>query len=53
MYEDRLWVAFGSGQLLNEHVVSNSWPIKEERNVRLKEAIYIIKSLLTGQEFTY
>jgi len=38
MYPDRFWVALGSGQLLNEHITGEPWPIKSERNERLREA---------------
>lgn len=53
MYEGRLFVAFGSGQLLNEHVTNQHWPVKSERNERLKESIYIIRNLLQGKTLTY
>jgi len=53
MYEDRLWVALGSGQFLNEHITNEHWPVKKERNERLKESIHIIRSLLKGESVTY
>jgi F420-dependent oxidoreductase, G6PDH family len=53
MYEGRLWVALGSGQLLNEHITNHQWPVKSERNARLKESIHIIKKLLEGQTLTF
>lgn len=53
MYSGRLWVAFGSGQLLNEHITNRHWPVKSERNERLKEAIYIIRNLLQGKTVNY
>lgn len=49
MYNGRLWVAFGSGQLLNEHITNQYWPVKSERNERLKEAVHIIRNLLQGK----
>jgi coenzyme F420-dependent glucose-6-phosphate dehydrogenase len=53
MYHARLWIAFGSGQLLNEHITNKHWPVKSERNERLKEAIHIIKELLHGKTVTF
>jgi len=53
MYKDRLWIAFGSGQLLNEHITNQHWPVKKERNERLKEAIYIIRELLHGKTVSF
>lgn len=53
MYNGRLWVALGSGQLLNEHITNHHWPKKSERNQRLKEAIHIIRNLLEGKTLTY
>jgi alkanesulfonate monooxygenase SsuD/methylene tetrahydromethanopterin reductase-like flavin-dependent oxidoreductase (luciferase family) len=31
MYPERLWVAVGSGENLNEHITGDAWPPKEER----------------------
>jgi G6PDH family F420-dependent oxidoreductase len=53
MYTGRLWIAFGSGQLLNEHITNQHWPVKSERNERLREAINIIRSLLQGKTINY
>jgi len=53
MYQDRLWIALGSGQLLNEHITNKHWPKKKERNERLKEAIHIIRELLHGKTVTF
>lgn len=48
MYEDRLWVALGSGQNLNEHITGDRWPRKEERNERLLESVDVIRALWAG-----
>lgn len=53
MCPGRFWAAFGSGQLLNEHISNHHWPVKSERNKRLKEAITIIRSLLKGETVTF
>src|SRR5215203_2693151 len=35
MFPGRFWVAFGSGQAMNEQVTGERWPPKPERNQRL------------------
>lgn len=49
MFPDRFWVAFGSGQLLNEGITGEHWPAKPERNERLKEAVEVIRKLWKGE----
>lgn len=44
------WIAVGSGEALNEHVVGAGWPDKEERNARLVAGAEIMRSLLGGDE---
>lgn len=54
MYEGRLpWIAFGSGQAINERSVGTDWPGKCERNQRLFEGAQIIKRLLAGETVTH
>jgi coenzyme F420-dependent glucose-6-phosphate dehydrogenase len=48
MFPDRLWVALGSGQALNEHITGDRWPSKQERNERLTECAEIIRALWAG-----
>ncbi|OLP59753.1 LLM class F420-dependent oxidoreductase [Xaviernesmea oryzae] len=51
MFPDRLrWIAVGSGEALNEHVVGSVWPDKGERNARLLAGTEIMRSLLRGEE---
>jgi coenzyme F420-dependent glucose-6-phosphate dehydrogenase len=53
MYPGRLpWIALGSGEALNEHVVGSGWPDKDERNERLDEGAQIIRRLLHGERVT-
>lgn len=53
MFPARLaWIAVGSGEALNEHVVGGSWPEKDERNTRLLEGAEVISALLRGDEVT-
>ena len=53
MFPGRLpWMALGSGQALNEHVVGRRWPEKGERNARLGAAVEIIRALWAGATVT-
>jgi coenzyme F420-dependent glucose-6-phosphate dehydrogenase len=49
MFPERLFVAFGSGEALNEHITGGRWPLKAERNERLKHNAEIIRALLAGE----
>ncbi len=53
MYPGRLWMALGSGQLLNEGIVSPNWPAKAERNAHLLEAVAIMRALWAGETVTH
>jgi len=53
MFPNRFWVAIGSGQLLNEGITGERWPMKAERNERLKESAAIMKSLWAGGTVTH
>jgi coenzyme F420-dependent glucose-6-phosphate dehydrogenase len=46
------WIAVGSGEALNEHVVGGPWPEKDERNARLHAGAEIVRSLLRGNKVT-
>jgi coenzyme F420-dependent glucose-6-phosphate dehydrogenase len=48
MYEDRFWLAIGSGELMNEHITGDPWPPKADRNARLRECADIIRALWAG-----
>ena len=53
MFPDRLWLALGSGQRLNEDITGTTWPEKAERNARLRECASIIRALLDGETVTH
>jgi G6PDH family F420-dependent oxidoreductase len=53
MFPDRLWLALGSGQRLNEDITGAPWPDKAERNARLAECAEIIRALLDGETVTH
>ncbi|KAA0992481.1 TIGR03885 family FMN-dependent LLM class oxidoreductase [Dyadobacter aurulentus] len=46
------WIALGSGEALNETVVSPNWPAKEERNERIRQAAEMMRSLFRGETVT-
>lgn len=53
MFPGRAWVALGSGEALNEHVIGERWPSKSERNERLRECADIIRRLWNGEWVTH
>jgi coenzyme F420-dependent glucose-6-phosphate dehydrogenase len=53
MFPGRVWCAFGSGQFLNERITGEGWPVKSERQARLKEAVDVIRALWAGETVTH
>jgi probable non-F420 flavinoid oxidoreductase len=53
MFPERFWIAIGSGQLLNEHIVGERWPSKPERNERLREAAHVMRRLWAGETVSH
>jgi coenzyme F420-dependent glucose-6-phosphate dehydrogenase len=53
MFPGRFWMACGSGEWLNEHVVGQPWPPKPERNARLREGVDIMRALWAGETVTH
>lgn len=53
MYPERLWLALGSGEAINESITGLPWPEKQERNARLLECAEIIRALLSGDTVTH
>jgi coenzyme F420-dependent glucose-6-phosphate dehydrogenase len=53
MFPERFWIALGSGEALNERMTGIKWPVKEERNKRLKECADIIRQLLRGETVSH
>lgn len=50
MHEDRLWIAVGSGEALNESITGEEWPSKPCRNRRLQQAAAVMQALWAGEE---
>ena len=53
LYPERFWLAVGSGQLLNEGVTGEKWPVKADRNARLEECASVMRRLWEGEEVTH
>ncbi|MDB5612637.1 MAG: family FMN-dependent class oxidoreductase, partial [Devosia sp.] len=53
MFPDRLWLALGSGEAINESITGEAWPEKAERNARLMECVEIIRALFAGETVTH
>jgi probable non-F420 flavinoid oxidoreductase len=53
MFPGRFWIALGSGEALNERMTGIKWPVKDERNARMKECADIIKKLLSGETVSH
>src|SRR4028119_1851411 len=53
MFPDRFSMALGSGEALNERITGEKWPLKSERNERLRECFDVIKRLLAGETVTH
>jgi probable non-F420 flavinoid oxidoreductase len=53
MFPGRLWVALGSGENVNEHIVGGEWPPKPERNALLEESADVMRALLRGVKVTH
>ncbi|MBD3886473.1 TIGR03885 family FMN-dependent LLM class oxidoreductase [Phormidium tenue FACHB-886] len=53
MFPNRFWITVGSGQALNERITGEKWLCKDERNVRLKECVDIMRALWAGETVTH
>lgn len=53
MFEGKFWMSLGSGEALNENITGDKWPLKAERNARLKECVDIIQKLFDGEKVTH
>ncbi len=53
MFPNRLWLALGSGEAINEAITGDAWPEKAERNARLAECVAIFRALFAGERVTH
>lgn len=53
MFPQRMrWIAAGSGEWLNEHMVGKPWPNAQERHARLVKGVEMIRRLWRGESVT-
>lgn len=52
MYPERLWLAIGSGEALNEHIATTNWPLKPARTERLFRCAVALRRLWAGETVT-
>ena len=52
MYPERIWLALGSGEALNESITGQPWPSKDDRKARLRECADMIRALWAGETVT-
>ena len=53
MFLERFHINLASGEAINESITGDKWPVKEERNARLKECAEVIRRLLAGETVTH
>ena len=53
MFPGRLWIALGTGEASNEHITGGGWPVKADRNARLRECVDVMRALFAGEEVTH
>ena len=53
MFPGRFFLCVGSGQAMNEAITGEHWPPHGERNLRLKEAVDIIRALWKGERLNH
>ena len=52
MMPGRFFLGLGTGEYLNEHIFGDVWPDTDTRQKMLSEAIYIIRELWKGEEYS-
>jgi coenzyme F420-dependent glucose-6-phosphate dehydrogenase len=52
MFPQRLWLALGSGEALNEAVTGAGWPDKPVRHARVEESATVMRALWAGDTVT-
>ncbi|NJW53278.1 TIGR03885 family FMN-dependent LLM class oxidoreductase [Salinimicrobium oceani] len=51
MFPGRFFMCSGSGQLLNENITGEKWPSKRNRNIRLQEAVEVMRRLWKEEDY--
>lgn len=53
LFPGRFWLAIGSGELLNEGITGEPWPLKQRRDERLRECAEVMRALWAGETVTH
>ena len=53
MFPGRIWLGVGTGKSMNEAPLGIEWPDAKERFARLKEAVELIRMLMTSERVTF
>lgn len=53
MMPGRFFLGVGTGEQLNEHVTGEAWPVIDQRQAMLSEAIEVIRALWSGEPTTF
>jgi coenzyme F420-dependent glucose-6-phosphate dehydrogenase len=53
LFPGRMWLGVGTGESMNEAPLGIEWPDAKERFARLKEAVELIKTLLSSERVTF
>ena len=53
MMPGRFFLGLGTGEYLNEHILGDVWPRYNTRKEMLVEAIYIMRELWKGEDYSY
>ena len=53
LFPGRIWLGVGTGESMNEAPLGIEWPDAKERFARLREAVELIKKLLTSERVTF
>jgi G6PDH family F420-dependent oxidoreductase len=49
LFDGRFFLGVGTGEALNEHILGQRWPIVEQRQDMLEEAVEVLRLLWTGE----
>jgi coenzyme F420-dependent glucose-6-phosphate dehydrogenase len=49
----RFWLGVGTGENLNEHILGGAWPEPSTRRAMLREAVYVMRRLWSGELVTH
>lgn len=53
MMPGRFFIGLGTGEYLNEHILGHPWPATDIRQEMLIEAVFIIRELWKGEEYSH